>query len=274
MTGITLSLSQGLYLTFAPFTRGPGKTADMAKGPFIGLSNTVYAGESSGFGVPVLKTPGRTFFPQIADFKRIAPDAMEVVYRLNLFLGWRMMGWEGPSVFNDLAEILASLYMKHPEHQQRLLGLRNRLFRVLRIRTYMRPGITRGFCRVVYGVGGGRLAIGVDGRELNPNSRLILLNEAEGSAFSRLRDQGRSYEGENVPAWAPCSLDAVVENPADGIGFSLSAPPGQSASQWKVNGGREVGRGLNWAGLALTPGRRRFSYWVAFFTAVQKNICC
>jgi hypothetical protein len=46
--------------------------------------------------------------------------------------------------------------------------------------------------------------------------------------------------------------------------YSISSAGLQVPLKWRLVGGREVGHGLNWAGLELTPDRQLFMYSVIF----------
>jgi len=106
--------------------------------------------------------------------------------------------------------------------------------------------------------------VSVDGRSLQGSGALILLNEVTGLPFSRLRIGRLIQEGDNIPAWRPCPFSAVLENPAAGIGFSISPACRPFPRNWGLAGGREVGRGLDWAGLELSAELQFFSYEVHF----------
>ncbi len=259
-----LGLPDGLYLVHSD-QPGEGKTRGMAKGPHLGCGHTLFAGGSSGFGLPVLKTPGRTVFSSLHAISRPAPDCLEIVYDVNRIVSWHFLGVKTPSIFSEVLEKLTDGYMKVPGCQQGLLMIRNRLFQLFRIKSRMAKDRSRGLCRVTCRTETGKLAIRVDGRDLAGTGELILLNEAAGNAFTRLRINGRIYDDHQIPAWISCPLAARFENPDAGVGFGVDFPD-KEPGKFRLDAGREVGRGLNWAGFALTMGRRAFAYQVHFDT--------
>lgn len=260
---LTLPLSDTISLIHAPAI-GAGKTTGMAKGLFFCDQDEIYAGESAGFGVPVWKTGQHTVFPSLVAANRLHPNAIETVYRLDLVVTWRMCGIAAPRLFSAAMERIADMYMQQPGQQQRLLTVRRAVFALFHIRSSMVPGRSHGECRVLYRAEAQRLHVTVDGQALQGQGQLILLNEAAGHPFNRLRIGPHILEGQDFPAWLTCPFDTVIENPTRRLGFSVSRPAEESSSHWQLAGGREVTRGLNWAGLALTTSQRLFSYGIDF----------
>ena len=260
---LTLPLSDTVSLIHA-LDIGAGKTTRMAKGLFLCDQDQIYAGESAGFGAPVWKTGRHTVFPSLVAARRLHPNALEKVYRLDLVVTWRMCGIAAPRLFSAAMERIADMYMQQPGQQQRLLNVRRAVFALFHIRSSMVPGHSHGECRVLYHAEAQRLRVTVDGQALQGRGELILLNEADGRMFTRIRIGPHIREGRDFPAWQTCPFDAVIENPTRTLGFSVSRPAEESSLHWQLAGGREVTRGLNWAGLALTTGQCLFSYGIDF----------
>lgn len=256
-----MQVSERLALIHDP-SQEEGKTVGMAKGLFLCFANDVYAGESAGFGLPVWKTARLTFFPSLVSARWVERNVFEKVYRLDRMVCWELLGIRTPLIFSALLERLTRIYMRQPGHQQFLLKLRNTLLILLRMESVMGQGSSQGECRVLYETGHRKLVVTVDGRSLRGGGDLILLNEVAGLPFSRLRVGRLIQEGNNIPAWRSCPFSAVLENPSAGIGFSVSPLCRTIPPNWRLAGGREVGRGLNWAGLALSTGEQFFSYKV------------
>ena len=256
-----MQVSERLALIHDP-SQEEGKTVGMAKGLFLCFANEVYAGESAGFGLPVWKTARLTFFPSLVSARWVERNVFEKVYRLDRVVCWELLGIRIPLIFSALLERLTRIYMRQPGHQQFLLKLRNTLLILLRMESVMGQGSSQGECRVLYETGHRKLVVTVDGRSLRGGGELILLNEVAGLPFSRLRVGRLIQEGNNIPAWRSCPFSAVLENPSAGIGFSVSPLCRTIPPNWRLAGGREVGRGLNWAGLALSTGEQFFSYKV------------
>jgi len=258
-----LPVSDQLYLIHDP-SRGEGKTSGMAKGLFLCHEKEVYAGESAGFGLPVWKTARQTFFPSLAAAGWLGRNVFEKVYRLDRVVCWELLGIRTPWIVSAVLERLTRLYMQQPGCQRLLLKVRNTALTLLRMESAMSQGDSQGECRVSYEAEPRKLTVSVDGRSMRGDGDLIMLNEAAGCSFSRLRIGQFIQEGENIPAWLPCPFSTVLENPATGIGFSVSPVCRQIPLNWCLAGGREVGRGLNWAGLELTAERQFFNYEVHF----------
>jgi len=258
-----LPVSDQLSLLHDP-SRGEGKTAGMAKGLFLCYENEVYAGESAGFGLPVWKTARQTFFPTLVTARWLERNVFEKIYRLDRLVRWYLRGIRMPLFFSAALEKLTPVYMQRPERQQFLLKVRNVMVVLLRMESAMMAGGSQGDCRVTYETEPGKLMVTVDGRWLQGKGDLILLNEVAGLPFSRLRIGRIIQEGENIPAWRPCPFATILENPAAGIEFSISPADPHVPYPWRLAAGREVGHGLNWAGLELTPDRQFFSYEVHF----------
>ncbi len=259
-----LPVSDRLTLVHDP-SQKMGKTAGMAKGLFLSYQGELYAGESAGFGLPVWKTSQQTIFPTLVSAHWSERNVFEKVFRLDLELRWQLFGVMMPRTFSVVLEKLAKVYMKRPGQQQLFLKFRNALFGVMRIKSTMWPSDSQGDCRVTYRVDSGSLLITVDARSLQGDGTLILLNEVAGRPFSRLRNNEKIQEGQSIPAWQPCPFTAILENPTVGIGFSLRTAASQSCSDRHLDCGREVGRGLDWAGLELTAEKKYFSYGINFF---------
>jgi hypothetical protein len=129
----------------------------------------------------------------------------------------------------------------------------------------MLPAHSQGECRVLYMTDAQRLIVTVDGQGLQGQGQLTLLNEVAGLPFTRLRNRPYIQEGQAIPAWQHCSFEAVFENPARHLGFSVSPSETADSSHWSLACEREVTQGLNWAGLALKANQLRFSYRVDFY---------
>ncbi|MRR06124.1 MAG: hypothetical protein EG828_04145 [Deltaproteobacteria bacterium] len=258
-----LPISDQLSLIHDP-SRGEGKTVGMAKGLFLCYEDEVYDGESAGFGLPVWKTSRQTFFPTLVTARWLRRNVVEKVYRLDRVVRWNLLGIQTPRLFSAVLEKLTRVYMQQPGRQQFLLKVRNTLLVLLRMESAMMPGDSQGECRVLYEAEQGKVIVKVDGRSLRGNGDLILLNEVAGLSFRRLRIGRLTQEGNSIPAWRSCPFSTILENPATGVGFSISSAGLQTPLNWRLAGGREVGHGLNWAGLELTPDRQLFMYSVIF----------
>jgi hypothetical protein len=258
-----LRLSENLYLIH-PFSAREGKTRAMAKGPVLCRRDHIFAGESAGFGLPVLKTARQTIFPSLASSRSLQPGVIETVYHLNLTNAWQVLGLKVPPAFTILMEGIVGRYMEHPRLQRSLLNVRRVLCTLFQIRSAMTQGLSFGYCRVLYKTDYNRLEVRVNGQDLKPRGKLILLNEVSGIEFSRLKSGREIREGKNFLPWQPCAMDAVIENADLHLGFSLSFPDAVESSPVQLAAGREIARDLNWAGLNLSTSQPIFTYQVIY----------
>lgn len=247
---------------------GEGKTQNMAKGLFLCQQKDLFAGESAGFGLPVVKTKQQTIFPSIVSTRQKS-GIIEIIYNLNLINTWRIAGIAAPLVVSHFMEKLVDLYMRRPAFQPTGLSIRDMLFKFFKIRSTMKPGKSLGYCRVLYQTNNLQLEISVNGQSLGKHDQLILLNEVDGVDFTRMIPENRNREkvldGKDFLPWQMCAIDTIVENPGLGIGFFLSLPDNQRVSCFEVAAGREVGRDLDWAGLSIASSQKIFSYFVNFY---------
>jgi hypothetical protein len=245
----------------------------MAKGLILCHEDEIFAGESAGFGLPVLKTARETIFPSLVSSRLQKPGIIESVYHLNLINAWQIAGVPASALFSVLMEKIVDWYMCRPKLQSSGLKLRNRLFQLFRIRSTMIPGTSSGYCRVIYRSAPLSLTIEVNASGIPQPGQLILLNEVPGSDFSRMitnEDAGcKILDGTDFLPWQTCTFGTAIEkpdNPDLKIGFFLSVPGDADAFCFQVAAGREVGRDLNWAGLSLATDQRAFTYQVNFYS--------
>jgi hypothetical protein len=236
----------------------------MAKGMFLCYQNEVLAGESAGFGLPVLRTRCRTYFPSLVSATEIAPTKSELVFQLDREEALYVFGRKVPKSFFFLLELLVDVYMKAPKCQNRLLGFADALRSLFRVEGAIVEGSNQGQCRVVFEVRDGALKVEVDAGDLADRGRLMMMNEAAGMAFDRVRFGERVLEGGKIPGWKLVPFGTVFESPSIGIGFSLNVPEDENAAHWRLACGRELAPALNWSGFALMTDQSRFSYRVSF----------
>jgi len=259
----SVSVSDEISLVCSPAT-GEGKTKDVAKGLFLCCNGEILAGESTGFGLPVLKTRCRTYFPSLVSASSIDSTRCEMVFQLDRVEILHVFGIRMPSLSAWIVEPLLHAYMKVPHHQQSLLKLGAALRSRFRAHGAMVPCTSQGRCRVQYELRDGTLVVSVDASQLTGRGQLIVLNEASGVSFDRLRIGDRIWEGKKIPGWKIVPFGAVLESPSVGYGFSIAAPDDTTASTWWLACGREVVPNLNWAGCALMTDQARFAYRVRF----------
>ena len=259
-----LAISDALFLIHSSST-GEGKTKGMAKGLTLCHQHEVFAGECAGFGLPVIKSDNLTLFPSLCSSQLISPETFEIVYHLNLMDTWQISGIAAPSYFRNVMEKLVGFYMKRPLCQPIGLKIRNAFFKLFQIRSTMKPGKSYGYCRVRYTAEADCLKISVNGQSLRHLGELILLNEVPGSCFSRLKSAKGLREGHDFLPWQECSIETAIENPALQIGYYLSFPGDDHPQCFQIAAGKEVGRDLNWAGLAITTEQAVFTYHVHFY---------
>ncbi len=254
-----LVISQGLSLVHDPSVHR-GKTGGMDKGLFLCLRGRLCAGESAGLGLPVWKTNGQTFFPALRSMEITGTTAIHKVFSMNRVIAWRIFGRKAPERFARIMERLVDVYMKKATMQRLLLKVRNMVFSSFQIRSSMEPCEGKGCCEVTYEAAPEGVHVHVEGRLPGGQGRLIMLNEMDGALFSALRTGDEFLEGQDIPAWEKASFNAVLESPLLNIGCSISPGEGEDPSDYTVFCGRELGLGLDWAGISLMNGQSSFSY--------------
>lgn len=259
-----LLLGPGLSLVDDPGVHR-GKTGGMDKGLFLRVQGRLCAGESAGIGLPVLRAGRRTVFPACRETRFVDDRTMVKTFHMEKTLRWRLGTVKAPLLLADALGLLADGYMRFPAFQQALLGIRGTLFALLRMSSFLETGEHHGTCTVICRACPGELLLRVDGSRLEGRGRLILLNELQGELFSRLRLGRVVREGREIPAWRKTSFAHSLESPLLGLGVALAPGPDCTPEDYRLFCGRELGRMLDWAGMALTCRNPVFSYRVRFF---------
>ncbi|MGD0211495.1 MAG: hypothetical protein ABSC14_11005 [Desulfomonilia bacterium] len=91
-----------------------------------------------------------------------------------------------------------------------------------------------------------------------------MLNEVDGQAFDRLRIGDLVLQGDEIPAWKKVSFCSQLESPLLDAGLSLLPGTNTECSSYALFCGREVARGLDWAGIAVMNQQSRYTYQVIF----------
>jgi hypothetical protein len=260
---LELFISEEMSLVGWP-AAGEGKTKEIGKGLFLRYREELFSGESTGFGLPVLKTRCRTFFPSLVSARSIDTTRCELAFELDRVEIVHIFGRRMPRFSSWIVEPLLQAYIKVPNRQQSLLKLGAALRSRFHIHGAIVPCANHGRCCVRYEVRDGTLTVNVDASDLTGRGHLIVLNEVSGIPFDRLRVGDRIREGSKIPGWTAVPFGAVLESSLAGCGFSIAAPDEGPASPWRLACGREVAQNLNWAGFALRTDQGRFAYRVKF----------
>lgn len=260
---MALGLGGGLDLVLPPGA-GEGKTAQMAKGLCLRHRGKVLVGGGGGFGLPVLQHGRRTIFPSLESFERISEREIEAVYRFDRDLVWEVMGCRCPRLVTRTGELIVGTYMAFPRCQRAMLMMRHYIGRALRLRGIMESGGIRGSCRVCFRAEGTVLGVEVQADIDGSKGRTLILNEASGIHFWRLRAGSRVLENDRIPGWQRLPLTARLEAPDEGLSFSLLLEEKDRNEVRAMEGGREVAYDLNWSGFSLAAPRRTFSYSAVF----------
>jgi hypothetical protein len=242
-------MSEDVSLVYAPGV-GEGKTACMDKGLFLRFRGRLCSGGAAGFGLPVFRTGLQTFFPTLTSLVRTGDRAGELAFSMDRALFWYIAGKKAPSVLTRASEWLVEVYMRYAAHQHRMLKIHDRILSLCAAQGRMLPVQGIGHCRVCFEISGRDLHFQVHGSSLKRQGRLVVLNEVDGQSFDLLRSGGALRQGRDIPAWEEAGFDAELGSSRLGIGISL-CPEVRDDSPYRLFCGREVGRGLNWAGLAL-----------------------
>jgi len=243
-------------------------TDGIAKAPSLSLGGLDLSEEGVGFGLPVVKSPDGSIFPGAVEYRPNAADASRFAIAFEMNLVERLSRKGGRSfetkALNLVKEALASIHRGLPFTRRALTAVSNSLRAVFGLDTRFVPVPAIGTILVEYRVErhSGRIAIGAraDGLELDPATRIVLMNEAGAKRFDRYEDSsGNSLRGSAIETWR--RVDAETANFIDGSSgsfFSAKRKPGATLYR-----GRELVKDrLSWAGLAyvLSPGSRAFDY--------------
>ncbi len=237
---------------------GEGKTARMGKGLFLRIRGRICAGGSAGFGTPVFRKGLKTFFPTLVSFARTGGQSGQLVFALDRALSWYIAGKRAPACLTEISEYLVEVFMRHAAHQARLLKIHDRILSSCAAEGRILPVQGVGSCRVGFHICGPDIHFRMNG-SLEPPGRLIALNEADGECFDLLRTRAGVRRGSRIPAWEEAGFDTELRSPRMGVRISLR-PEGAGSRSYSLYCGREVGRGLNWAGFALAGDQPVLSY--------------
>jgi hypothetical protein len=237
---------------------GEGKTALMGKGLFLCVRERVCAGGSAGFGAPVFRTGLKTFFPSLVSLNRTGERSGEMVFALDRALFWYAGGKKAPACLTRISELLVEVFMRHTAIQAPLLKIHDRILSFCAAEGRILPVLGAGFCRMGFHLCGQDIHFCMRG-SFKTTGRLIALNEADGELFDLLRTRAGMRRDSSIPAWEEADFDAELRSSRLGLGLSLS-PEGPDTRNYRLYCGREVGRGLNWAGFALAHEQPYLSY--------------
>jgi hypothetical protein len=261
ISSLELPVSQGITFIHHPWP-GTGKTKDMAKGLFLSYNGRLCAGESAGFGLPVLKRHGLTYFPSLTGAISQGSECIVKEFTLDRKLLWTIQGRKAPSWFAPMLERLVDAFMGLPRLQHPLLKARDFAFALFNIRPTMVQSASQGRCIVTYGRLDDGLRITVQWSPFNPHENLTIMNEVDGRSFNRLRIGPDVQEDHMIPSWFSVPFGAVLESPQMGIGVHM-APEVMGDEQYLgLFCGREVSTELDWAGFAVQCNKPFFSYLI------------
>lgn len=258
-----LPVGPGLCLVHDPCVH-QGKTGGMDKGLFLAVRGRLCAGESAGFGLPVLKARGRTVFSALKSVRSLEGNVLVKTFSLERALAWHLGKQKMSALFTGAMELFTGLYMALPAFQRGFIRLRSAAFILTRASSSMETIGSRGTCIVTCETSLEGLAVRVDAAGLEGQGTVILLNEVEGNAFTILKEGSSLLREGEIPAWRRASFGSRLESPALGVGFSLAPGIPSGGSDFRLFCGREVGYLLDWAGFALTCRVPVFSYQVLF----------
>lgn len=243
--------------------------ADLQKGLILVVDGVELVGEGAGFGVPVVKYVGNTYFSQTAQSSfDDNPDCptMEKSFVINTVSKKRI----GNRVF--LNDKLYGLFHKYFE--KLYLGWKNsryfldklmELRKTLKINTQFVKGEEKGRVTVKYRIFPKFIEVDVNFRELNRKGikEILILNEQSSTFFRNYSDADGNYLlGKHIGAWEKVNAkEATFSDAKKGISFTLKNIKGT-----KLYRGREqVKNRFEWAGFtySLEPNIDRFNYLIS-----------
>ncbi|MDT8273152.1 MAG: hypothetical protein RRA35_08145 [Desulfomonilia bacterium] len=258
---ITIPVSERISFVHDP-SIACGKTRDMAKGLFLCCRERVCAGESAGMGLPVLKHEGQTIFPSLTSMDFSEQTILIKHFAFDRTLAWQAMCRTLPLGFGRAMESAVETYKTLPFLQHLLLRLRDVIFSLFSVHSRMNRGSLRGHCSVVYEKMPDGLVVSVQGSLDPKSSRIILLNEVDGTSFNRLRIGETVLQDSQIPSWHAVQPGCRLESSSLGIGFSIAFVPDAGASEHSMFCGREVALDLDWAGFSLEATSLPITYQI------------
>lgn len=257
-----------LYIKESGMGRPDYPTCRLQKGLLLAFRDKDISGEGIGFGVPILKSGNKTFFPGSARITTLRESEMVSVtvdYDLNLV---EKKALKGKNIeyryFYAITENLSRLHRSYPRIRKMLMHGSNFLRRFFGFETLFEKIDTHGIVGVRYEIHKeeGIIQINVDasGIEKKDYTEIMVMNELGASHFNEYHDStGLILKGDAIGTWDETFADeASFIDTIHSIVFTLGKVAGA-----RMFRGREFVPGrLAWAGLAysLPPCTDNFDY--------------
>jgi len=164
--------------------KGTGVSIGLDRGLVVYHDDILLLEEGMGLGSCALQTGGYTHFTSIASIKK-TKDTIEVVYRIDKRLEWKVLGIQSHHFTRALEYIATNLYMKHPKRQEWLLKLGGLLQRLFNVKACFVNVPILGEVRITYEVSDSEILVDLSCETEATGSKLFVMNELGGSIFNK-----------------------------------------------------------------------------------------
>jgi hypothetical protein len=246
------------------------KIANLQKGLVLLCNGTDVIGEGTGFGVPIAKYSGGTFFSGSSSlYVRMLGDITEIRKEFLMDLTsrdrFRSFKLKIPGV-QALSEFFCLQYQRHKHIVRPVLIVRG-LFLKFGIKSSFMKSPPKGTVIVTYIMDRNRIQVKLNFSQLEQTNlaKVFILNEQGAHFFRTYSDsEGMRLVDEEIGAWDNVTAEsAKIANEQNKIGFRLKNIEGSMLKR-----GRELMEGsLNWIGLdyELDPKYCNFEYEIELF---------
>jgi len=256
------SVALGVYLKTEPHN---AKTAKLQKGLTFVCNGIEVAGEGTGFGVPILRYAGETYFSGTSTLQVQKQENSVVIHKEFDMDMVERAEFRSLSLTNRklrrLIDSISTLYQKH-RHLARSILLIKSLLLKFGIKESFEKTQTKGKIDVTYTIFPSSLLVKVEYGLVNKVNleKVFVLNEQSAQLFRTYSDSdGSRLIDEEIGAWQLVTANsAKITDYNERIGFSLKTIKGSLLRR-----GREfLANSLDWIGLdyELSPQSDSFEY--------------
>jgi len=246
------------------------KIANLQKGVILVYNGAEVVGEGTGFGVPIGKYSGETFFSGSSFLEVHKKDNFVTIrkeFSMDLIARdkFRNLKLENGKL-RKIIDSISLLYQKHKHLAQLILHTKRLLFKVGVDSIFIKTA-PKGKVVVTYTIHRNRILVKMSFNQLDRNNlqKIFVLNEQGAHFFRKYSDsEGLKLNDEEIGAWdGVTAQSAKITDKQDRISFTLKNVEGAMLRR-----GREAIKGsLDWVGLdyELNPENDQFEYEIEVF---------
>jgi hypothetical protein len=246
------------------------KIANLQKGMIFLFNGAEVVGEGAGFGVPIGKYSGETFFSG-SSFLQVQERGNIVIIRKEFLMDliergkFRNLKLENIKL-RGLIDSISLLSQRHKRFVQFIILAKGLLFKFGVESTFIRA-MPKGKVVVTYTIDRNRILVKLSLNDLDRTNlqKIFMLNEQGAHFFKKYSDsEGLKLVDKEIGVWdSVTAQSAKIADKQDKIGFSLKKVEGTVLRR-----GRELVKGnLEWIGLdyELNPEDDQFEYEIEVF---------